>query len=297
MQIHQLRYALEVAKAKNFSVAAKNLFISQPSLSQQIIALEKELEITLFIRKPKSVALTDAGEYFIKSAERIVNQMDQLKDHMKLYRFLESGQIRLGMLWIAGYLSLSDVLTDYQMKYPGIQYSVKVEGSNKLYQMLQMRAINAAFIISTEKELEKEPDFYYHKIIEDYYVAVVSVDHPLAKKDYINIEDLDNEKVTMPVKQSAFYQALDAMFTNHQVTPQVICETSQSDLVIQMAEKNIAIGFASSSIAKVLKTDKFKMLPFKETINRTIYYVTLKELLDYPVIRSFTNFVEEYPFS
>ena len=65
MQTQQLRYFLEVAKTKNITIAARNLYISQPSLSQQIINLEKELEIPLLIRHSKSVALTDAGEQFL----------------------------------------------------------------------------------------------------------------------------------------------------------------------------------------------------------------------------------------
>ena len=71
MQIHQLRYVLAVAENKSFSAAAKKLFLAQPSLSQQIINLEKELGIALFVRHPKSVTLTDAGEQFLKSARRI----------------------------------------------------------------------------------------------------------------------------------------------------------------------------------------------------------------------------------
>ena len=77
MQIHQLRYVLAVAENKSFSAAAKKLFLAQPSLSQQIINLEKELGIALFVRHPKSVTLTDAGEQFLKSARRIVNEVDQ----------------------------------------------------------------------------------------------------------------------------------------------------------------------------------------------------------------------------
>ena len=64
MQIQQLRYFIEVARTGNISTAAKNLFISQPSLSQQIINLEKKLEIQLLIRHSKSVCLSDAGEQF-----------------------------------------------------------------------------------------------------------------------------------------------------------------------------------------------------------------------------------------
>lgn len=297
MQINQMRYALEVAKEKNFSAAAKNLYLAQPSLSQQIKNLEKELGITLFLRYPKSVELTDAGEYFITSAQRIINEVDQLTEHMKKYRFLESGTIRIGMLWIAGYLNLSNILTDYHERYPGITYKVKVDGSKKLLEMLSTRAINAAFVISSERELKEQEDFYYHVVNDDYYVAVVSVKHPLSRKKSFSIKDLEGEKVIMPARESAFYQELERVFEKYYVKPQIMCETSESDLVMQMAGKNMAIGFASHSIAKALKTDDFVLLPLNDLLHRTVYYVTLKELMAYPAVKSFTEFVEGYSFS
>lgn len=63
------------------------------------------------------------------------------------------------------------------------------------------------------------------------------------------------------------------------------------------ASQNLAIGFASNSIAQALKTEDCRIVPLEDVLLRTIYYVTLKELLDYPAIRSFTDFVIQYPFS
>lgn len=109
MQFHQLRYVLEVANEKSISAAAKKLYLSQPSLSQQIINLEKELGIPLFVRHSKSVTLTDAGEQFVQSAKRILNEKEQLSDLMEKYSLLQGGTLHLGLLWIAGYLDLAKV--------------------------------------------------------------------------------------------------------------------------------------------------------------------------------------------
>lgn len=239
MQIHQLRYVLAVAENKSFSAAAKKLFLAQPSLSQQIINLEKELGIALFVRHPKSVTLTDAGEQFLKSARRIVNEVDQLSDLMQKHSQLQNGTLRIGLLWVASYLNLSHILTDYHRIYPGISYSLTVDGSNTLLQMLDSRSINAAFVISSE---------------------------------------------------------LEQVFDQHYIAPRILCETSQSDIVMQLASQNLAIGFASNSIAQALKTEDCRIVPLEDVLLRTIYYVTLKELLDYPAIRSFTDFVIQYPF-
>ena len=90
MQIQQMRYVLAAAEKKSFSAAAKALFLSQPSLSQQILHLEKELGVPLFVRHSKSVTLTEAGEQFVSSARRILNEVDQLSENMKKYSVLEA---------------------------------------------------------------------------------------------------------------------------------------------------------------------------------------------------------------
>ena len=66
---------------------------------------------------------------------------------------------------------------------------------------------------------------------------------------------------------------------------------------MQLVSQNFAIGFSSLSIASALKNDNFSIVPLDEPLYRNVYYVTLKELLDYPSIRSFTSFVEQYDFS
>lgn len=295
MQIQQLRYVIKAAETGNFSAAAKSLFLSQPSLSQQILNLEQELGIPLFIRHSKSVTLTDAGEQFVKSAHRIVNEVDQLTENMKKYSLLQSGTLRIGMLWIAGYLKLPKAITDYHKLYPGITYHLSIEGSNTLLNMLSSRDINAAFVISSEKDLQQK-DFYYKKIMNDYYMAIVSVQNPLSQKDVLSIQDLDNEPIIMPAKASSFRKDLEQVFSKHGIVPNVLCETSQSDIVMQLAGQNFAIGFSSNSIAQTLKNDSSRVIPLEVSLSRPVYYVTLKELLNYPVIQSFTSFIEALTF-
>ena len=156
MQFNQLRYVLEAANKKSFSAAAKSLFVSQPSLSQQIMNLEKELGIPLFIRHSKSVSLTEAGEYFVQSARRILNDTEQLKYSMLKYSSLQTGTLKLGMLWIGDYLNLPQLITDYHDRHPLVTCHLDVEGSKTLFHMLKARDLHAIFIIGSEKQLRTQ---------------------------------------------------------------------------------------------------------------------------------------------
>ena len=297
MQIQQLRYFLEVSNTLNITTAARNLYISQPSLSQQIINLEKELGVPLLIRHSKSVELTNAGEQFALHAKRILGGIEQLSELMQKHSLLKAGTLRVGMLWIAGYLNLLQVLTDYRQLYPGLTYDLKIEGSTILMEMLMNHSLHAAFVIDTENRLKRNDELYYQKLMEDYYVAVVSTANPLSRKKILTIEDLHNQPIIMPAKASSFRRELDQLFEQFGFKPHILCESSQSDIVLQIASHNFGIGFSSYSIARALRTPHLAMVPLEHTINRTIYYVTLKELLDYPSIQSFTQFVQHYNFS
>lgn len=101
----------------------------------------------------------------------------------------------------------------------------------------------------------------------------------------------------MPAKASSFRRDLDYLFNCSGITPQIICETSQSDIVLQIASHNFGVGFSSASIARALRSPEVTIVPLENALTRAIYYVTLKELLDYPSIQSFTEFIEHYNFA
>ena len=83
----------------------------------------------------------------------------------------------------------------------------------------------------------------------------------------------------MPAKASAFRQNMEQLFAQNNISPSVLCETSQSDLVIQLASQGLAVGFASRSIARKLQNPLCCILPLNPRISRPIYYVTAHPLL------------------
>ena len=290
MQIQQLRYIKKTAETQNISAAAKELFISQPSLSQQIIKLEKELGVPRFIRHSKCVTLTPAGEEFVIYATRILNDLETLTSNMKLYSTLKRGSLKIGLLPIGGYLGLSNYINDFRKINTDLDISLKVDLSNVLLDKVITREIDVAFIIGSEN-LNRNKDIFCKKIMEDNYVAVVSRQNPLSNKNKISASDLIGQPVILPAKDSSARKVIDSMFSSQQVIPNIIAEISQSDIIMQLVSQNLAIGFSSVSIASMLHTEELVTIPLTQAITRPIYYITLSDLLTYPTIKSFTEYI------
>src|SRR5215218_7804273 len=135
MEMHQLRYVVAVARAGNFSRAAEQCHISQPSLSQQILKLENELGERLFDRRKREAKLTSHGEAFLRHAVRILEEVDAAKREATDAKNLLQGTLTIGVLpTIAPYL-LPRVLAAFARRYPGVEIIVQEDTTERLLKL------------------------------------------------------------------------------------------------------------------------------------------------------------------
>ena len=294
MQLSSLKYFLEISQTKNITLAAKNLHLSQPSLSFAVKTLEDELGVSLLIRHAHSVSLTDAGEKFAAYAEEIINSVENLADMMKAHAKLSAGNLKLGMLWIGGYMNLFALLNEFKAKYPAVSYELAFDGSDVLIHKLLSRRLHGVFMISSPAFLEAQNELYSVKLSTEEYMLIVPKNNALAKNESLSMKDLSHETIIMPSAKTLLHRQLSLMFDELGISPKVLCSTSQPDIVGQLTSEGLALGFASSTVAKKICPDNCRVIPFcdDEKIQRVIYYVTLKELLDYPLTKAFAEFIE-----
>ena len=124
MEIHQLQYAVAVAKYKSFTQAANAINISQPSLSLQINKLEEELGIKIFERTTRTVRLTPAGTDFIKHALRILSEVEQAKQTVQEHLSTSRGYIKVGLFPVISHYQLTTTISQFQKNYPGIKLTL-----------------------------------------------------------------------------------------------------------------------------------------------------------------------------
>ncbi|OII59973.1 LysR family transcriptional regulator [Streptomyces sp. CC77] len=147
MQFQQLVYFVAVAETRHFTRAAERTHVSQPSLSQQIRALEKELGAELFSRARGNIALTDAGEALLPLARRILADADTARHEVQELAQLRRGRVRLGATPSLCTGLLPDVLRAFHDLYPGIRLLVEEGGSRDLVRELARGALDLARVV------------------------------------------------------------------------------------------------------------------------------------------------------
>lgn len=135
MTTQQLKYVLMLAETKSFSVAAKKLYITQPALSLYIMNLEEQLGVDLFDRSSTPIKLTNVGEEYIKTAQKILDLEAELNNKISDVLELKQGSLSVGVTPIRGSFLINDTIIEYNQKYPGIKINMVEYEMSKLLEL------------------------------------------------------------------------------------------------------------------------------------------------------------------
>jgi len=189
MELHQLRYFLAVARTRNFSRAAEQCHVAQPSLSQQIMKLEDELGERLFERNKREVALTPAGELFRGHAERVLEELELARDKVHEVRGLVRGRVALGALPTVAPYYLPVRLRAFARMFPGIEVVVHEDTTAQLAAAVLAREIDVALVSLPVERAGLEAEEFFDEDL----LVVLPAGHALARKPRLNLDDLEEE--------------------------------------------------------------------------------------------------------
>ncbi len=175
---HEWRSVLQVAKDRTFSLAAKHLFISQPSLSQCIKKIEGELGMQIFDRSKSPLQLTEAGRIYIEAAHKMKDLHQDLLRQVDDLSELRSGQVKIGSSRTRSVCILADAIASFHQRYPNIRITL-VEGSTaRLREHVQQGQVDFALLY------EPLPTSAFNTVplMEERVFMAVPPHHQLAKK-------------------------------------------------------------------------------------------------------------------
>ena len=199
MDIRVLRYFLTVAKEQNFSKAAEQLNITQPTLSRQLAALEAELGTALFIRGNRCITLTESGILLKRRALEIIDLEEKMLDEIKAKDELIEGTITIGCGEFAAVETLAEICKVYKQKYPRVQLALHTATADSVYEMMNQGLVDIGLFL----EPVNTEGLDYIRIAEsDHWVVGMKPDDPLAEKEYITKEDLLDKQLILPQRLS-----------------------------------------------------------------------------------------------
>ena len=153
-------YIYEVYKERSFSIAAKNLYITQPALSASVKKVEKQLGITIFDRSTSPIILTEEGKVYIESIEKIMHVEDEMKNRLFDMNELKTGTIRIsGENFVSSFI-IPKIINEFSKRYPGIKVELTESNSPDLRQLLINDSIDLLIAHDFDKNLySAEPLF------------------------------------------------------------------------------------------------------------------------------------------
>lgn len=248
MEFRLLHYVIQIAAERNFSRAAEKLHIAQPSLSQQLSKLEKELGVLLFKRTTNSVELTHAGTVFVEKAQRIVDMTEQLRREMEDIADLRKGRVVVGTLPITGSHILPHVLPAFREAYPDIEIALVEEASATLEQLTASGGTDVSLLTLPLVE----PTLAYDPILEEEICLAVPRDHPLAANGAAeaDVRALADEAFVMLKKGQGFRAIAVGLCRQAGFDPRVAVESTNIETVQSLVAAGMGIAFVPQMITR-----------------------------------------------
>jgi DNA-binding transcriptional LysR family regulator len=270
-RLKQLRAFCTAAKTGSISKAAESLFQSQPTVTLQIQALERELDIIVFERRGRHISLTPEGAVLLQIAQPLVDGIDGLEENFHAH----FGRLDRGVLNIAaGESTILYLLPDYIKRfsdaYPGIQ--IKLHNVTGRDGMAMLHADQADLAVGSM--LEIPDDILYRPSIFYSSTLITAKGHPLSKKKRITLEDISEYGLILPPRHLATWRMLEMVFNQHGLVFNVSLEAGGWEII----KKYVALDMGISIVTGVCLTDNDDLFqyPLDTYIPRRSYGVVVR---------------------
>ena len=239
MEIRQLRAFVAIAESGTFTAGALRVHVTQAAISMQIRQLENEIGAKVFVRAPRHVILTEAGEQLLRRARHILREHDAALDEIAELAGAERGRLRIGS---ASAMVLTDqlpsILAELRAQHPGAEIGVTSGTSEVLVDQILAGDVDIAFVslpvdvrgIKTER------------LSEDQLVAIASPRHKLAKQRTISAYTLAGERLILGERGGNTRRLIDQFFAQAGVTLHVAMELSRQQAIRRMVEADMGVG-------------------------------------------------------
>ncbi|MGN6178032.1 MAG: LysR family transcriptional regulator [Mucilaginibacter sp.] len=289
--LHHFKLVDTISKDGTLTKAATTLHLTQSALSHQLRELEKELGVEVFNRTGKKLHLSEQGYRFLRSSEKILAEIKNLEEDINNYKQGKTSKLSISMQCYTAYHWLPGIIKYYKSRWPDINIQIMSEATRRPLEYLMNGDLDIG-IIRTQMVNTK---IRYEPIFEDSLTAVISKDHPLAKKDVIEIADFHNEELILPLYDPSYQDTpmIEALIQAQQVKPKTLHRIHYTDATIEMVNAGLGISVMADWIVEpYLKDRNIVAKPMHHSVARRSWFAaTCKQT---PAIQNFLECLKMY---
>ena len=237
---HQLQVFEAAARHGNFTRAAEELLLTQPTVSIQIKQLSKVIGFPLFQQIGKQIYLTEVGQELLIIARETFQKFEKLELKIADLKDFKSAQLKLGVVTTAKY-AISHILQAFCQKYPNVNISLSVASQEQLLDRME-RGLDEVYIMEQPANKIAIPSYPF---VENPLVAIARRDHPLAREKQIPLERLAQYSLILQDPNSLMREVIEELFAQHQIPLQIQLELGNDEAIKEAIALGLGISFVS----------------------------------------------------
>ena len=256
LTLRQLQVFESAASKLNFSLAAKQLYLSQPAVSMQIKQLEENIGLPLFEQMGKKIFLTEAGRELFQYSRNITQQLADMEAVFDEMKGLGKGKLTLSVVNTANYFT-PQLLARFCQRYPEINVILQVANRDAVLKQLADNSTDLAILGQPPDGL----DISAEPFLDNPLVVISALDHPLAKLKRVKFARLAEETFLSREQGSGTRSAMERVFEQHKIQPHISMEMETNEAIKQAVQAGMGLGILSlHSIELELETGRLAML-------------------------------------
>lgn len=244
MELRQLKYFVKVAELLSFSRAAKALYITQSTLSQQIRQLEDELDMALFYRLNHKVSLTEAGETFLEGAKKTLAEADDNKAKIMDLASGHRGTLNIGVTHSFGSILTESVLA-FKKEYPDVHLNICYRNVVELMELVSGGELDFALSF---RSYEKYDNVESRILFDNKLSIIVREDHPLTRKNSVRLADLEEYELILPSIGLQARSTFDSIISDRNLKLNVALEANEVNTILNLLNRSNYVTVLSETV-------------------------------------------------
>ncbi|KAB0624608.1 LysR family transcriptional regulator [Acinetobacter gandensis] len=235
MTFSQLEIFVKVAEQHSFTLAARQLGITQSAVSHALKCLEQHWNVSLFSREQGAIALTHIGQQLLLHAKEVLNTTQIMQQEVNAAHGIQQGTLRIGSFGSSSSIHLlPELLKAYRERYPHIEIFVEEGTDAEVSQWIAERQVDVGFAVLPKSQLVTFP------LIKDIFIALIPDSFEVAQQAKLNIQDIQNYPFIMTRAGSQSH--VEKLLQQHQIQPKITYQMSQLLTILNMV--NLQEGIA-----------------------------------------------------